>query len=433
MNNPSVYYKTQGPQRHQLEMQFSCLDMLIPEDHPVRNIWSFVEEMDIRSCFDKIKSFVGCRGRSTTNPKILLTLWIYSLMEGNASARKLEELCKNHNVYKWIAGGASINRTLLAEFRSHDPFKFEDLLVSCLAVMLKHGVIKDEDFAQDGTRVKANAGFNSFRREDSLEKLKAELKMYIKQLKEEVETAENTYEKRQKERKQRHAIEKYTRVQKALDELKSARETRVENAQRNREKLEEEELENVRASATDPEARKMKMGDGGYRLAYNVQFATGLDSRVIFGVDVVNTLDPGTAPRMIGKINSLLQQLKMKAIRYWLGDSAYSGKADIETVAELYPEVTYFGPPKARKGIDPKKHLKNDSESVKLWRDLIGNEKIEEIYKKRCSTAEFSNAQVKNHGFTEFLVRGFEKVKGEAILQAVAHNIQRFLSLKAYL
>jgi hypothetical protein len=322
---------------------------------------------------------------------------------------------------------------MLAEFKSNDIFKFEDLLVSCLAVMLKHGVINDEDFSQDGTKVKANAGFNSFRREDSLEKLKDELKMYIKQLEKEAEASENTYEKRKKERQHRHAIEKRERVQKALEELKSARELKSENAKKNREKLEEEELKNTRASVTDPEARKMKMGDGGYRLAYNVQFATGLNSRVIFGVDVVNTLDPGTAPRMIGKVNSLLRRLKMGVIKYWFGDSAYSSKDDVEAVSELYPEVTYYGPPKVRKGIDPKKYLEKDSESVKRWRDLIGNEKIEELYKKRCSTAEFSNAQVKNHGFKEFLVRGLEKVKGAAVLQAIAHNIQRFLSLKGCL
>src|SRR6476620_587861 len=148
MNNS--HYKIIAPQREQIEMQFASLDMLIANNHPVRAVWGFVNEMDTRACFDKIKSLSGRDGRPTTSPKILLTLWIYSLMEGNGSARRLADLCKNHNVYKWIAGGAPINRTMLAEFRSQDPFKFEELLVSCLAVMLKHGVIKDEDFEQDG-------------------------------------------------------------------------------------------------------------------------------------------------------------------------------------------------------------------------------------------------------------------------------------------
>jgi hypothetical protein len=41
----------------------------------------------------------------------------------------------------------------------------------------------------------------------------------------------------------------------------------------------------VRASTTDPEARVMKVGDGGFRPAYNVQLATTTDrARVIVGV-----------------------------------------------------------------------------------------------------------------------------------------------------
>jgi hypothetical protein len=330
-----------------------------------------------------------------------------------------------------VAGGAPINRTMLAEFRSEDPFKFEELLANCLAVMLKHGVIKDEDFAQDGTRVKANAGFNSFRREDSLENLRSEIMAYIKKLLNEMESSGNTYDRLKKERLHREAVEKKKRIDQALEELEKSRAIREENARKNREKITEDELKNVRASTTDPLARKMKMGDGGFRLAYNVQFATGLDSRVIFGVDVVNTLDSGTAPRMIGKVKSLLNRLKMKTVRYWIGDSAYSSKDDVEAVAELYPGTIYFGPSKVRKGIDPKKHLKGDSEAVKEWRDRIGTDEIEEMYKKRCSTAEFSNAQVKNRGFTKFFVRGLEKVKGSAILQAIAHNIQRFFDLRS--
>jgi len=385
--------------------------------------------MDTNRCLDKIKSFAGCQGRATTNPKILLAVWIYSLMQGNGSARKLEELCKNHIVYKWIAGGAPINRTMLAEFRSHDSFKFEDLLATCLAVMCKHGVITDEDFSQDGTRVKANAGFASFRRENTLLELTNELTAYIKQLSEEAKASKDSFDRLQTERKQKIAMEKRERIQNAIDELQKSREAKLERGQNYGKKPSQEDLDNTRASTTDPEVRKMKMGDGGFRLAYNVQFATGNESRVIFGVDVVNTLDPGTSPSMIGKVNALLKKLKMNTIKFWFGDSAYSAKTDVEMVAKLYPDVTYFGPPKVGKGVDPKKHVKTDSEAVKNWRDLIDSEVIKEKYQRRCSTAEFSNAQVKNHGLTEFALRGLEKVKGEAILQAIVHNIQRFFNL----
>jgi transposase len=423
-------YKINAPQRHQIEFKFTCLEDLVPENHPARSIWEFVQEMDTTRCYDDIKTFIGKQGRSTTSPEVLLTLWMYSLMQGNGSGRKLSELCKNHNVYKWIAGGAPINRDMLNDFRSHDPFKFEDLLVSCLSVMLKHEVISDEDFAQDGTKVKANAGLNSFRKEKSLKQLETELRAYIKQLLKEVDSSENFYDKRQKENKLRHTVEKQKRVKSALEALRRAQEEKIHNKEKNRKKYTEAEIENVKASTTDSDARKMKMGDQGFRLAYNVQFATGMDSRVIYGVDVVNTSDPGTSPQMIGKVTSLLRKLNMRIIKYWFADSAYSSKDDVETVQELFPEIVYFAPPKVHKKVNPRKHLKKDSLAVKAWRDLIDDVVVKEKYKKRCSTAEFSNAQTKNHGFIKFMVRGLAKVKGSAIMQAIAFNIQRFFNLK---
>lgn len=417
-----------GPCREQMEMQFNYLDMLLPPEHLARSIWEFVEAMNTRPCFAYVNTFVGCDGRSTTSPKILLSLWLYSILDGNCSARKLDMLCKNHNAYKWIAGGAPINRTMLADFRSKDPMKFEDLLTNCLAVMVKAGLIKDEDFSQDGTRIKANAGFNSFRKEESLHKLKEEIKSYIQKLRS--ETSENRYEKHEKEKKIRISQERLKRVEEAINFLEKEREVKKENGDKNRSSPSEEELKNMRVSTTDPAVRKMKMGDGGYRLAYNVQFATGMDSRVIFGVDVVTTLDPGTAPRMMAKVHARLAKLNMLAPKNWIGDAAYSGKEDLNATAEMFPNCRYYAPPKFCNGIDPKKHHRMDSNAIKKWKDIIGTEEINEIYKNRCSTAEFSNAQIKNKGLRQFFVRGLEKVKGMALLHAIAQNLDRYFDLK---
>src|SRR5580692_12373354 len=93
-------YKVLCPNRIQIEFQMTCLDDLIPEDHRARAIWEFAEKMEIDACYDEILTYRGDVGRSTTAPKVLLCLWIYSIMDGNISARKLEELCKYHNVYK---------------------------------------------------------------------------------------------------------------------------------------------------------------------------------------------------------------------------------------------------------------------------------------------------------------------------------------------
>lgn len=428
MNNKTLAarYKLNKPCRNQTEFRITCLDDLVAKDHKVRIIWDFVNEMDISVCFEDIYSFDGAVGRSTADPKILLTLWIYSILDGNCSARKLEELCENHDVYKWICGGISVNRTSLAEFRSQNPRKFDELLTSCLAVMVKFGLINDADFSQDGTKVKANAGYNSFSREDSLKDIEAKLTNYISQLKLEEKANPSIYEKR----KMAAAVEKQNRVKSALRNLEETKCERIKNGIKNGDRPTGDELQKVRASVTDPDVRKMKMGDGGFRLAYNLQFATGLDSRVIYGVHVVKTLDPGTPPAVMAQVSERLKKLNLSAIKNWIADCAYSAKIDIETAALLFPNCSYYAPPKLKKGLDPtKENIKKDSEAVKKWRKMINSETTKEIYKKRCSTAEFSNMHAKNQSLNEFSVRGLVKVKGMALLHAIAQNCSRFLDL----
>lgn len=218
----SQRYKLLNPSRNQIEMHLKCLDDLLPPEHKARAVWEFVDKMDLTSCYGEILTYKNVSGRPTTSPKVLLCLWIYSILDGNISARKIEELCCYHDAYKWIAGGTPVNRTMISEFRSENPEKFEDLLTSCLAVMVQGNVISDQDFAQDGTRVKASAGFNSFHRDETLEALKKEISTHIKEL----ETASlknpNTYDLRSKAAIEREAQKRSRNIDQALENLKES-------------------------------------------------------------------------------------------------------------------------------------------------------------------------------------------------------------------
>ena len=212
-------YKLIYPIRNQTESKVLSLDNLIPEDHRVRAIWEFVDQLNIDICYKEISTLEHAAGRSTTSPKVLLCLWVYSMIDGNISARKLEELCEYHSVYKWIVGGAPINRTMLAEFRSKNPGKFEYLLIESLAAMVKAGVLTDKDFSQDGTRVKANAGMASFRRENSLLRLYEEVEQYIKNLEIELKKNPHQYEEKAMNRKKQHAQKRSETIKEALKNL----------------------------------------------------------------------------------------------------------------------------------------------------------------------------------------------------------------------
>lgn len=424
---PVSILKIHSPCRDQVEMRIDCLDDRLPSDHKARKVWDFVEMMDTDPCYYRIGSLFGAVGRAATDPKVFFALWLFALTEGVISARRIESLCEEHDAYRWIAGCTGVNRTNLSEFRASDASCFHELLTNSLALMVKAGLLAEEDFGQDGTRVQAAAGFNTYRRKPSLEELLASAEEYVKEV-EQIDPA--AIEKNALAARKRAATERRDSLLEALKELKKYKSDLVESTKKRRKAPpSEEDLEKARVTYRDPQARKMKMGDGGYRLAFNVQFATGTTSRVIYGVDVVNTLDPGTVGPMINQLKTRVEKIGLPAVRNIIGDSAYSGKDDLQEVATLYPEVTVTAPAKTNSSSDPKIPKKGDSEAVLAWRERLGTEEFAELYRQRPSSTEFSNMTTKAHGMRKFLVRGLGKVSSMAILHAITHNMVRFWDL----
>lgn len=429
-NTPKMFLKYKNPGRNQVEITTLAIDDLIPEDHKARDVWEFVTKMDTDPCFRRIKSLVFGPGRAATSPEVLFALWLYSIIDGNTSGRKIEELCQHHDAYKWIAGGLPINRTMINDFRSKDPVMFDKLLTNSLAVMVQSGLLKEDTISQDGTRVKASAGNNTYRREKTLLELQNDAKKHIKSLEEEFKKNPKAYDERKKSAQKRAAKERLNRINQALVVLEEQREIKKKNQKKNNKAAPtEEELENVRSSLIDPEARRMKMGDGGFRIAYNVQFATGADSRVIYGVISGNKPDSETLSNMMLQVHKRVNDLKLNSFTNWLADSGYSNKENVDFVGEIFPNCTLYSPPKVNKNVDPKVIRKGDSKHVIAWRNRIDSEEMNEIYPKRVSSAEFSNAQVKNHGMNKFHVRGIRKVFASACLHAITHNMQRYWDL----
>ena len=53
----------------------------------------------------------------------------------------------------------------------------------------------------------------------------------------------------------------------------------------------------------------------------------------------------------------------------------------------------------------------------------MGSQAAKYIYKERAATAEYTNAQARNRGLRQFLVRGVCKVKSIALLHGLTHNM----------
>ena len=416
-------------ERNQIELRAVDLDATISLDHPARNVWAFVERLDLSALYGAIGSVEGRAGRAAIDPKILLALWLYATVDGVGSAREIERLTEAHDAYRWICGGVNVNHHTLSDFRCARVDLLDGWLTHSVAVLMEQDLVKLERVAQDGMRVRASAGAASFRRRSTLERCLAEAQTQVQALKGEIEADSDASHRRRRAARERAALERQQRVAQALEQLEKVEEQKKKKPVAKKENESEEQYDKrsePRASSTDSEARVMKMADGGYRPAYNVQFSTTTDSQIIVGVDVSNIgSDQGQLSPMLDQVQRRYDERPAQC----LVDGGYARHDDIEEAHGL-GTLVYAPVPKPKDpGRDPYVALPDDSEAIAQWRERMGSEAAKEIYKQRAATAECVNAIARGRGLTQFLVRGLNKVKAVALWYALAHNLMRAVML----
>jgi hypothetical protein len=335
-------------------------------------------------------------------------------------ARQLDRLCASHDAYRWILGGVTVNYHTLSDFRRRHEVAVDALLTESLGVLLHEGLVTLERVAQDGMRVRASAGAASFRREPTLTQCLAAAEAEVERLKREAddppdEPSAGGRSARKQAAAERAARERLKRVQRALAALPAARAAKPKGKE-----------EQARVSTTDPDARVMKMADGGYRPAFNVEFGSDTANQFIVVVDVVNVgsdmaqLGPG-----LDQVEARCGQVPGAA----LVDGGFAATGQI-TAAEQRG-VTVYAPVRQPKDPtrDPHQPRPGDSEEVATWRLRMGTDDAKAIYKERAATAECVNALARLRSLACFWVRGLPAVRCVALLVALTHNALRRHSL----
>lgn len=416
-------------ERNQIELRAVDLEATISLDHPARNVWAFVERLDLSALYGAIGSVEGRAGRAAIDPKILLALWLYATVDAVGSAREIERLTEAHDAYRWICGGVKVNHHTLSDFRCARVELLDEWLTHSVAVLMEQDLVKLERVAQDGMRVRASAGAASFRRRSTLERCMEEARAQVQALKGEIEADPEGGHRRRRAARERAALERQERVAQALEQLAQVEEQKKKKPVAKKEQESDEQYKKrsePRASSTDSEARVMKMADGGYRPAYNVQFTTATDSQIIVGVDVNNVGSD------LGQLSPMLDQVEQRygeRPAQWLVDGGYARHDDIED-AEGHGTLVYAPVPKPKDpSRDPHVALLDDSEAIAQWRERMGSDAAKDIYKQRAATAECVNAIARGRGLTQFVVRGLNKVRAVALWYALAHNLMRAVTL----
>lgn len=417
------------PDRSQVQMVIRSPDELVPQDHEARVIWRVCEAQDWSGFCAPIKARQGVCGRDATSPALLAALWLYAAVRGIGSARELARLCKESKPYRWLCGGVSVNHHTLSDFRVNHADALDAMFTRMIAMLVERKLVKVYRISQDGLRVRACAGAASFRRQERLQQLLEEAQKHVQELRAQLDDPEKSagLSARRKFARIRAAREREQRIRQAIERLPELKKKQERLAKRKSQK-EKKRLKEPRASTTDAEATVMKMANGGFNPAVNVQLATDTESRAIVGVDVSGE---GNDHHLSEPMRQQVEQRSGQKVSEHLIDGGYLVLEEVDAAAAQGVKV--YVPPKPPR--DPQRAGEEftpkggESEALADWRQRMGSEAGQEVYKLRASTSETVNADLRTHrGLNRMVVRGLKKAKCVALWCAMAYNILHFAS-----
>jgi transposase len=419
------------PERRQMELVPQCTDDLVSAAHPVRTVAAVVAKLDLSAFGETVQAREGVAGRDATDPELLVALWLYGCIRGIGSARELARRCEESVPFRWLCGGVSVNHRMLSEFRTDHGAALDELFTQVIASLVDQELVTVSRISQDGVRVRVSAGAASFRREERLRQLLAESQKHVQELKRQIEEPGKlaAVVVKKKAAQRRAAEEQQKRLEQALaqlPELKQRLENRADRAGQGRygENIRAQEL---RVSSSDAEARVMRMANGGYHPAYNVQLAADVHSRAIVGVEVSN--EGYDSAGLSEPMREQVERRSGKKVRQHLLDGGYLRNRDIECAHQQGVEL--FLPPKgARLPENRGRELQprpQDGAAVRAWKRRMAADEGQKIYRQRAATSETVNADLRSYrGLTQLTVRGRYKARCVALWCALAYNVMHF-------
>lgn len=309
------------PNRNQLELLACELDALLPEGHRARLVWAYVTQANLDPIYAGIKAVESGPGRAAIAPEVLFALWLYATLEGLGSARALARATQSDDAYRWLCGGLQVNHHTLSDFRVDHGDTLDALLTASVAALLAAKAVKLKRVAQDGMRVRASAGAASFRRRGTLEAHLEDARQQVAALKAEIDADPAACSRQQQAARTRAAHEREKKIRQALARLPELEDIKVRQGK---------PPETARASTTDDQATVMKMADGGYRAAYNAEFATDTDSQVMVGIAVVTT---GSDMAQLQPTVDQVAERYGQAPAEWLVDGGFPAHDQLDAVA----------------------------------------------------------------------------------------------------
>ena len=403
----------------------SLHDLIAPDD-PVRMVVSTLAGLDF-GAFDRV--YAAERGRPPFHPRMMAGLFLYGVMRGLYSSRKLAAACQRDVAFIYVAGRATPDFHTVAEFRQRFREELKGLFLQVLGLCREAGLVRLGHVSLDGTKLRANA---------SKHKAMSYARMLTKEraLEEEVRGWLREGERQDEEEDARYGPDDdgFSLPPELRDpavRLQKIKEAKARLEQQAREKAEAEGKgpaeavvpEKAQSNFTDPESRIMHTPDG-FQQCYNAQAVVDAESQVIVAQEV------SAAPTDVQRLVPMLAQLEANDClpQELSADAGYASeanfaactKANIDAFIALRryrhdePPDAGPAPPRAAKGKPQRQAM----------RKKLATSHGKARYKLRKQTVEPVFGQVKAaRGLRQFLCRGLDAVAVEWSLACTAHNL----------
>lgn len=432
----------------------------VPEDDLVHFVIQAVESLPAH----RFRVNVRGTGSAQYPPSMMLALLIYCYANGIFSSRRIERATHRDIAVRYLTADTHPDHDTIAKFRRENLELVSHCFVHVLELARELKFLKVGCVSVDGTKLKANASKNRNVRYDRAGELVEELKQEVHEL---LEQAERTDQQDEVDgQRLPQEVGRRTDLQEKLEaarrrmEARAQAQAQAEQADYERKVKEREEREGSakgrhikepdetpraeeQENLTDPDSRLMRKSKrSGYEQAYNAQAAVDADgSQLVLSARVsqcaadrnelaatVNTI-AGTVgvPTTVLADNGYLNEKDVRALE---GDGEVPA---MQVLVSVHAEAKQL---RRRHDFRPVPTEAKDppqirSEFVLEMKAKMEQDEARQKYRLRKQTVEPVFGTMKKWmAFTQFHLRGLEKVQGEWTLLALAYNVKRLWSMK---
>ena len=289
------------------------LEDWIGEDHLVRVVDLFVDELDLRAL-----GFERCApartGRPGYHPSVLLKLFIYGYLNRIPSSRRLEREAGRNVELMWLTGRLAPDHKTIADFRRDNGPAIRRTCAQFVDLCRRIGVLKGNCVAIDGSKFKAvnnrDRNFTKGKIASRLAHLEADVERYIQ----EMVRIDRQEEGEARAEKVAHLASRYGRIRQEIARLKAMDEALAD-------------APDGQISLTDPDARAMATSARLSGLVgYNVQSAVDTETHLIVAHEVTNQgFDRAQLSPMAAAAKAVLGRETLHAI----ADKGYFSGAEV--------------------------------------------------------------------------------------------------------